>query len=265
MRVQFASMIIDLAYNQEKSIIIRRFPTEFETKELKKSKYQLVDEEVHTSDNQLQINMYYNPRRKFVTVISGGNFDFKEGGECGVDIDIKIKHAEQELNKYICEIIRRLCKTHFKPCILYPSRHSVDCQIDSCTLNQDKVKMFLEDFVVTLESTIGIFKVMKKEKKIEEKAEEEVRKYETQLGISKETCFDCRNEIESSKMEQWFDEDSAKTVRICRNCWNKRKENKINDKKKEKLRKKDKKVRTIIIILIIIAITLVAGAVLGLL
>ena len=178
MRVHFATLSMDLAYKKEKSVVLRRFPTEYETKELKKSKYKLVDEEVTTTDNQLELKMYHNPRRKYVRVFSGGNYDFKEGGTYGIDIDIKIKHAEKEIIDYLCSIMRELCKKHLKKAIVFPSMHSVACQIDECKLTHDKVKLFLEDFVMNLEDMIGEFKVTKKEKKIEDKAEEQVKKYE---------------------------------------------------------------------------------------
>jgi hypothetical protein len=186
MRVQFATLSIDLAYDQEKSVTIKRFPTEYEVKKLKKSKYQLVDKEVLTSDNRLELKMYHNPRRKHITVFSGGNYDFKEGGQYGVDIDIKIKEPEKELIDYLCTLSRELCEKHFKKAIIFPSRRSVACQIDECKLTHNSVNMFLEDFVIALESKIGDFKVTKKEKEIEEGAEERVKKYEEQLGIKEE-------------------------------------------------------------------------------
>lgn len=178
MRVQFATLSMDLAYNQEKSVTISRFPTDYEVKELKKSKYKLLEDEILTSDNQLELKMYHNPRRKHVKVFSGGNYDFKEGGQYGVDIDIRVKEAEKELIDYLSTIMRVLCKKYFKKAIIFPSRHSVACQIDECKLTHNNVNLFLEDFVLRLENKMGDFKITKKEKKIEEDAEERVKKYE---------------------------------------------------------------------------------------
>lgn len=101
MRVHLASLSIDLSYNQDKSIIIKRFPTEYETEELKKSKYKMIDEEYQTSDNQLELNIYYSPRKKQVKVRSGGNYDFNEGPRNGTNITIKIKKSEGDLINYI--------------------------------------------------------------------------------------------------------------------------------------------------------------------
>ena len=222
MRVHFASIKMDLAYNQEKSIKIRRFPTNFETAQLKKPKYKLVDEEAFTSDNQLEIRLYYNPRRKSIKVFSGGNYDFNEGGRYGIDIDIKMKHAEKDLIDYLCGITRDLCKEHFKPAIIFPSRHSVNCQIDECKLIHSRVKLFLEDFVNLLESEIAEFRVTKKKKEIEEKADERVAEIEERL--EEFVCGDCGNTFNISKRDSWFDKDSGKFHYICSDCYSKRKQ-----------------------------------------
>jgi len=222
MRVHFASLTMDLAYNQEKSVTIRRFPTEYETKELKKSKYKLVDDEAFTSDNQIIVELYYNPRRKSVKVISGGNYDFHEGGRYGIDIDIKMTHAEKDLIDYLCKNMKKLCKKHFKPAIVFPSRHSVNCQVDECKLTHNKVKLFLEDFVKGLETEIAEFKITAKEEIIEEKADKEVREIENRLKAF--ICEDCGKTFDISQRENYFDNYLNKMVTICPDCWNKRRQ-----------------------------------------
>ncbi len=224
MRVQFASLKMDLAYNQEKSVIIRRFPTEYETNELKKSKYKLVDEEVMTSDNQLELKMFHNPRRKNVTVKSGGLYDFKEGGTYGVDIDIKIKHAEKEIIDYLCNVMRELCGRHLKKAIVLPSRHSVACQIDGCKLTNQKVKLFLEDFVKSLEGKIAEFEVTSKEEDMQRDADKEVSKIEGKLDEF--VCSDCGGKFRYSDRENWFDKDKEEVITVCPECWSKRRQTK---------------------------------------
>jgi len=213
MRVHFASMTIDLAYNEEKNITIKRFPTEFEIEKLKKSKYKLVDEEAITVDNQLIINIYYSPSRKFVKVFSGGNYDFREGARHGVDIDIKIKQAEEDLLNYLCEITRELCKKHLKACVLLPSRHSINCQIDEFKLTQDKVKIFLEEFVTNLEGKMEEFRITKKEKEIETKAEEKVRKYEEKEALNINI-----DELQTKPLEPTIDKEILDTNLSHINC-----------------------------------------------
>ena len=243
MRIQFASLSIDLAYGKDKSVVIRRFPTKYETEKLKKPKYKLVDEEIYASDNQIELSLFYNTTRKFVRTISGGNFDFTSGGRYGIDIDLRMRRPEGELNKYLCSVIRQLCKKHLEPCILFSSRYTIDCQIDSCRLTNETVKNFLEDFITSIESRMEEFKVVKKEEKIEEKAEEQVRKIEEQ-----EKCSDCGKELKFLTIEHWYDDKSDKVINVCSDCKNIRVEKKaekqikdIVDKAKEESKKTEDK------------------------
>jgi len=219
---------MDIAYSQDKKITIKRYPTKYETEILKKFKYQLVDEEIYTSDNQIELNMFYNTQRKQINVISGGLWDFKEGGVYGVDIDLKITHAEKELNEYLCGVIRELCKKYLKPCILYPGKYSINCQIDDCTLTEDIVKKFLEDFVTAIEGKLSEFRVTKKEEKIEEKVEEQIHKIE-----KNEVCFGCGKDLKSLDIKHWYDKESDKFFTLCSDCWDKRIKNKTPIKKEE--------------------------------
>ena len=218
MRYKFASLSVDIAYNSDKSVVIRRFPTEYETTELKKSKYKLVDEEAYTSDNHLELILYYNTRRKHVDVISGGNYNFKEGGRYGVDINLNIKKAEQDLIEYLSDIIRDLCRMHLKPCVLFPSRHSINCEIDECKLTEDKVKIFIQDFVTTLERDIKDFKVRKIEKKIEEEVDKKVRQREEYEN--KYVCSDCGKQFDYDTREYWYDKKLGTSIYLCPACWN---------------------------------------------
>jgi len=236
MRFQFADLSMDIAYNQDKSVVIRRFPTEYEKTKLKKSKYQLVDEEVYTSDNHLELNMYYNTKRKHIDVISGGNWNFKEGGRYGVDIDVKLKKSERDLNEYLCGIIRQLCNKHLRPCILFTSRHTINCQIDECKLTEDTVNSFIEEFIISLEGTIKDFDVIRKEKKIEKEIDEKVRKREEYED--KFVCPDCNKQFDYNKREYWYDEKSGNTLQVCSDCWSMRKKT-IRDLESNKKEEKE--------------------------
>lgn len=266
MRIPFASMTMDIAYNQDKKITIRRFPTKYETEELKKSKYKLVDEETYISDNQIELNMFYNTRRKSIKVISGGLYDFKEGGRYGVDIDLKMRHPEKELNNYLSGIIRQLCKKYLKPCILFPSRYSINCEIDECRLTEDTVKKFLEDFVTTIEGTIDEIKLIREEKKIEEKAEEQLREIEKE-----EICADCGKDLKFEKVEHWYDDEKDEVINVCPDCWSIRRQGgrdivtkpvleEVIQTKSEKMSKKWKAILTGLSVLAIITIFLLLDA-----
>ena len=52
-----ATMKIEVSYNTEMPITIRRFPTEFETEELLKYGSKLVDEELKIVDNEITIKI----------------------------------------------------------------------------------------------------------------------------------------------------------------------------------------------------------------
>jgi len=269
MRIQFASITMDIAYNKEKSIVIRRFPTEYETKELKKFKYKLVDEETFTSDNQIELKMHYNTKKTSVDHRTETGRTFRWGGTYGVEIDLHMTHAEEELNEYLRGVIRHLCEKYLKPCILLSSRHSINCEIDECELTTKAVKQFFEDFVTTVEGEMSDFKVTKKEKKMEEKAEEKVKQIKEEQEISKiseekqieevlAVCSQCGKEIKSSE-----DIHTEKTVfrecfDLCSDCYNKK--NAIDNKPDEKIKKMETKWKVILLIL-----TIIACATLGLL
>ena len=259
MRVPFASLSMEIAYNEDKNVVIRRFPTKYETTELNKSKYKLVNEEMYTSDNQIELNMFYNTRRKTVNVISGGNYDFTEGGRYGVDIDLKMRHSEKELNNYLCDIIRQLCKKHLKSPVLFTSRHTINCQIDECKLTEEIVKSFLEDFVTNTEKMLDEFKIVSKVKKVEEKVDEKVREIEEKE--EEFVCSDCGKKFPINDREYFYDEELEDKVSLCPDCWNVRRGGRVVETET----KKQSKWKTILIILtigIMISLILLLGSLL---
>jgi len=168
MRKLYASLKIDITYYKERPIVIRRFPTEFEIKELKQPKYKLVDDERRTIDNELTIKMYKRYGKSLEDVISGGLWNFNKEVPPGVDIDIKMKYSEKRLKDDIRQIAQELSKKHLKPCICYQSRFSTYCVIDNCELTNESMKGFLNDFVKKLEERIELYGINRKEEEIEE-------------------------------------------------------------------------------------------------
>jgi hypothetical protein len=187
MRRQIASMIIELSYDKEKSVKIRRLPGKHDIEELKKPKYMLIEEEGKVSDNQIELRMFYNPKRKDAKVKSGGIHDYGYGDQYGIDIDVKMKHPEEQLNGYLCKLIRQLCKKHLKPCVLFPSRYSISCQIDNCLYDEENVKDFLEGFVKTIKDSTRFVKITGIKEKIDEDIEVKIRKDEERLGLGPRT------------------------------------------------------------------------------
>ncbi len=209
----FASMTIDVSYNEEMPITIRRFPTEHEIKKLQKYSNKLVDEERITSDNEITIKLYNRQKTRFSKTISGGNYDFTHASSPGTYIDVKIKHAEKNLKNTVVEILRSLSTKHLEPCVLFPSRYSIACSINNFQLTKDIAENFLLDFTVELEKRIETFKITKHKEEIEYEdveicercggkfAEEEMKSYPTYEKIVKycPTCYDIVRKNSSDK------------------------------------------------------------------
>jgi len=237
MRVLRSTLIIELAYHEAKSVKIKRFPTESEIEELEFSRHKMVDDVMSTYGNEILVRMYNRRSQSFVKRISGGLWDFNELIPEGVDIDIRMKHADSRLNGDIGKIARKLSIRHLKKPTVLQSRYSTHCQIDKCELEDKTIELFLKDFSDELGKSVKLYKITKEETKIEKikpvPQEDWLSDKEKQSSTVKVACFDCGNELEYSKMEGWYDQDLKKTVYFCQECWNKRQQGKTPDKHKK--------------------------------
>jgi hypothetical protein len=162
MNYSYISRKIQLKYPSGRWITIRRHPTEHEIKKLKYSAYKMVDYSELTTHNELEIKIYNVSKEDFVTIISGGNWDFKENSPSGTVIDVKVKQADDELKKDINELIRDLCKTYLRPCICYPGVYSTRAKIDYFLHNEGEGNQFVNAFVKQIIQRVKTYDMGKK-------------------------------------------------------------------------------------------------------
>lgn len=148
------SKTIELLYPQARRVTSKRFPTEFEKKILRQSSNKMVVRTELTTHNELEIKMYNAKKEDFVTVISGGNYDFKEQSPPGTIIDIKMKQADDELKRDINEIARELCKLHLRPGVCYPGVYSTRVRIDYFIHTSEEALLFVNDFTEKIKKKV---------------------------------------------------------------------------------------------------------------
>ena len=122
---------------------------------------------------------------------------------------------------------------------------------------------------------MGDFVITKKEEKVEEEAEEQVKKYEEQIGIKEEPeeeksiCDDFRKTMGVSEEKILENKKTGTDIILCPECYVKRtsekKEADNKSKSKKKLSKKWKAILTTLTTIAIIVICLLFGRLLGLL
>jgi hypothetical protein len=167
MRVLRSTLIIELAYHEAKSVTIKRFPTDSEIEELEFSRHKMVDDVMSTYGNEILVRIFNRSSQSFTKRISGGLWDFNEVIPEGVDIEIRMKHADSRLNGDIGKIARKLSIKHLKKPTVFQSRYSTHCQIDKCGLEDETIELFLKDFSNELGKSVDMYKITKKETKIE--------------------------------------------------------------------------------------------------
>lgn len=152
---------IELIYPQARRVTSKRFPTDFEKKILRQSPNKMVVRTELTTHNELEIKMYNAKKEDFVTVISGGNWDFKEQSPPGTIIDIQMKHADDELKRDINEIARELCKVHLKSGVCYPGVYSTRVRIDYFIHKRDEAFLFMNDFTEKIKEKVANYNIGK--------------------------------------------------------------------------------------------------------
>lgn len=199
-----ATMKIEVSYDKEMPITIRRFPTEFEIKELKKYERKLVDEEIKIVDNEITIKIYNERKSNISKTISGGNYDFTQKGPPGTFIEIKIKHPEEKIVDTIIKIVRELCKKHLEPCVLFPSRYTISCTVNNFQPSTELIQNFFLDFIKEVEKNIKSFKITHKEEKVEYK--------------DLEICDRCKGEFPKQEMKK-ITLEKNKFFNYCPTCY----------------------------------------------
>jgi hypothetical protein len=155
------SKTINLLYPQARRVTSKRFPTEFEKKILRQSPNKMIVRTELTTHNELEIKIYNVKKEDFVTVISGGNWDFKEQSPPGTVIDIKMKLADDELKRDINEIARELCKVHLRPGVCYPGVYSTRVRIDYFVHTSDEAFLFVNDFTEKIKRKVANYDIGK--------------------------------------------------------------------------------------------------------
>jgi hypothetical protein len=155
------SKTIELLYPQARRVTSKRFPTEFEKKILRRTPNKMVVRSELTTHNELEIKMYNAKKEDFVTVKSGGNYDFKERSPPGTVIDIKMKHADDGLKSDINEISRELCKTHLRPGVCYLGVYSTRIRIDYFVHTKEEALVFVNDFTEKIKKRVKYYDVGK--------------------------------------------------------------------------------------------------------
>ena len=182
-----AYITLDISYDDIKKVRIRKINENYETEEIKKSKYKIDEGETYIFDNQIDLDIYhtfniYNlegfhlkrtfehkyekfPTRKKDIYKYGGNlYKFEDPRELedllnrAIEIYVSIKNPDKKLNDKLCIILHQLCKKYLKNGMMFTSKEGIICRIDDCPHSTDDLKRFLQDFVITTEKTILIEK-----------------------------------------------------------------------------------------------------------
>jgi hypothetical protein len=148
---------IELRYPNGRWIIVRRSPTDYEIKKRKFSRHKMIDRSELVLNNELEIKIYNVSKVDFVTVISGGNWDFKETIPSGTVIDIKVKYADDELKKDINSLARELCKLHLRPCVCYPGVYLTRAKIDYFLHTEEEGTLFADSFISGIKRRVQMY------------------------------------------------------------------------------------------------------------
>jgi len=188
-RFHITYITLDISYNDDKKVRIRKIHKCTKTEELRKSKYKIDENETYIYDNQIDLDLFLTEKwnlphifrkshlnleneefktqqkdtfkdvrdvlnEKIITQQKNTFRDSKEFSTSGIEIYVSIKNPDEQLIDNLCNIIHQLCKKYLKTSIIYTVKDGIMCRIDDYSYSENVLKKFLEDFVVITEKTI---------------------------------------------------------------------------------------------------------------
>jgi len=184
LRFSITYVTLDISYNDDKKVRIRKIHQGSKSEELKKSKYIIGNDETYIYDNQIDLEMFsflnnmpVNLCLKALLKTEDGEFqtqpmelskygaDFfrieKHPSECffdmpkdQIDIYVTLKNPDEQLNDSLCFILNDLCKKHLKNSVIITNKNTIICRVYDSFYSHIILKEFVEDFVLRLEQDI---------------------------------------------------------------------------------------------------------------
>ena len=187
-RTLITYVTLDISYNDDKKVRIRKIHKNIKTEELKKSKYLVENDETYIYDNQIVLDMFsvYKwelPKISSIRSLKSENEGFKtqfiELSKYGadffrinkydpsplldwakwsnfrIDIYVSMKKPDEQLNDSLCSIIHQLCKKYLNTSVVVTGKNTIICRIYDCSYSENILKNFIEDFVITTEQDIN--------------------------------------------------------------------------------------------------------------
>jgi len=188
-RYHITYITLDISYNDDKKVRIRKIHKGIKIEELIQSKYKIDDNETYIYDNRIDLDMFstskWDPhhifRKRYLNleneefktqqkdtfkdvrdtlnekIITQQKNTFRDAKEFfidGIEIYVSIKNPDEQLIDNLCNIIHQLCKKYLKTSIIYTVKDGIMCRIDDYSYSENILNKFLEDFVVITEKTI---------------------------------------------------------------------------------------------------------------
>jgi len=178
---------LDISYDDDKKVRIRKIHKNIKTEELKKSKYLVENDETYIYDNQIVLDMfsvykYELPNISTIKCLEPENeeyktqfidfskygtdffriekydptplFDWVKWSNFRIDIYVSMKKPNEQLNDSLCNTIHQLCKKYLNTSVVITGKNTIICRIYDCFCSEDIFKKFIEDFVVITEKDI---------------------------------------------------------------------------------------------------------------
>jgi hypothetical protein len=185
LRCLISYVTLDISYNNDKKVRIRKIHKDTKTEELKKPKYKIEGFETYIYDNQIDLDIFYIMKNEpleffryrylkpeceeFKTQIIDlsrygadmfriekyfpeHDIDWKSNDR--IDIYVSMKNPDEHLNDNLCSILHNLCKKYLKTSIMISGKDTIICRIYDCFYSRFLLKNFIEDFVISTEKTI---------------------------------------------------------------------------------------------------------------
>lgn len=184
-RILITYVTLDISYDDNKKVRIRKIHKNIKTKEFKKSKYLIENDETYIYDNQIVLDMFSvckcEPHNIFtIRSLKPENEEFKtqfiEFSKYGtdffriekyyptpfldwtnlrIDIYVSMKNPDEQLNDSLCNTIHQLCKKYLDTSVVITGKDTIICRIYDCSYSENILKKFIEDFIITTEQDIN--------------------------------------------------------------------------------------------------------------
>lgn len=187
-RILITYVTLDISYDDNKKVRIRKIHKNIKTEELKISKYRIENDETYIYDNKIVLDMFSVckselPNISTIRCLKPENEEYKtqfiEFSKYGadffriekydptplsdwikwinfrIDIYISMKNSDERLNDCLCSIIHQLCKKYLNTSVVITGKNTIVCRINDCSYSENILKKFIEDFVIITEQDIN--------------------------------------------------------------------------------------------------------------